>query len=125
MSVAKELLCIGERAMLKMYFSLSIWEKKFGKGANHLKLQEREAKGRANSKPSFARPLAGTGKALSLQRDAGWSGSLGRSAPEKITQPKSKVEVEMHPSWIAKQREKKLAELAAQSRGKVKKIVFD
>lgn len=63
-----------------------------------------------------------------MQRDAGWSGALGQSgqiASSTTPLSKSKVEIEMHPSWIAKQREKERAEAAAQSRGKAKKIVFD
>jgi hypothetical protein len=31
----------------------------------------------------------------------------------------------MHPSWIAKQKEKERAEAAARERGTAKKIVFD
>lgn len=105
----------------------AIWEKKFGKGANHLKLLEKEAKQRRPKETYNRRDQNGP-----TFRDAGWSGPLGKEqGPKDVTRPAlsktnpPKVEAEMHPSWIAKQKQKEKAEAAARDRGTAKKIVFD
>jgi len=115
-------------AMLTSILLRRIWEKKFGKGANHLKLLEREKKQRAPLRPPPARP----GQNELPSRDSGWSGTLGKESsfkraavPAHAKPMPLRSEVEMHPSWIAKQKQKEKEEAAAQSRGAAKKIVFD
>lgn len=107
----------------------SIWEKKFGKGANHLKLLEKDKKQRTPLRPPPARRPGQEGLP---SRDSGWSGTLGgkpsskRAAVPALSKAMpAKAEVEMHPSWIAKQKQKEKEEAAARNRSAAKKIVFD
>lgn len=98
-----------------------LWEKKFGKQANHLKMREKETKkskrGEALQKPSR--------RASSPRLDVGWSTAPTRPPATVQVAASTRAESEMHPSWIAKQQQKARAEEALRSGGAAKKIVFD
>lgn len=134
----------------------AIWEKKYGKNANHLKLLEKEKQPpkERNAKPFVSkngrvRPApfeapkatdAGWGKAVAPAAELQKRQPVRKpiSAPprpqadvhtraepsSRKSQPQSttKKDPEMHPSWIAKQKQK---ELMAQVRPAGTKIVFD
>ena len=107
---------------------LSIWEKKFGKGANHLKLLEKEPK---RAPKTFTDRQ---GNVVKLPpSDRGWGGALAKEAP-RVRPPPSRpsiakapaTEAEMHPSWVAKQQQKARQEAAmGATKAAAKKIVFD
>ncbi|KZS90440.1 Bud-site selection protein [Sistotremastrum niveocremeum HHB9708] len=102
----------------------AIWEKKYGKNANHVKKQreeaesfrkEREAKqaargrggppGRGRGGGGFS---GGTGRKpfTAPSQDSGWSNQAGGSKPTKAPPTKAPKtdEKPMHPSWVAKKR---------------------
>lgn len=120
--------------MVLMLFC-SLWEKKYGRNANHLKLREREprvprmagaamgGRGAAKMHPDrLRRNIADTGHSFDR---AG-----GRPPPEKRAEREEKraKTQEMHPSWVAKQKQKEMVEAAARAAAggpTSKKIVFD
>ncbi|UZJ51149.1 hypothetical protein CBS101457_000469 [Exobasidium rhododendri] len=108
----------------------ALWEKKFGKQANHLKLLEKEPK-RAGRGVGDAKFKVVRGQVRPPQSDTGWSSAPGRAPLPSVTpapinsKPKASHEAEMHPSWIAKQQQKERAEAALRGGGTSKKIVFD
>ncbi|CCO34828.1 BUD22 family protein C4F10,06 [Rhizoctonia solani AG-1 IB] len=125
----------------------AIWEKKYGKNANHVKKAREEVaargRGRGRGRGGFASrvgrgaPLAmdGQGGRPGLSRGAP-TGRGGRVRPPPAPLPttrdsgwqqrppkKEKDEKPIHPSWIAKQKLKSKESIAAAPQGK--KIVFD
>lgn len=98
----------------------SLWEKKFGRQANHIKVREKEPR-RIGREPPFKQPHTS---------DTGWSAHPPRAAtPRSSVTSRSgeekRAESAMHPSWIAKQKQKERAEAAAKGGATAKKIVFD
>lgn len=148
---------MGQRARKALY------EKKYGKNANHIKMREKQkaAKRERSSTPaSGVRGGGGDGNGRQrppafqapAKRDGGWSGPVA-PLPKQAKRPfvprtepisappasagatQSGVKVnrgakaggenktrEMHPSWIAKQKQK---ELMTQVKPQGKKVVFD
>ncbi|QRW20414.1 Bud22 family protein [Rhizoctonia solani] len=126
----------------------AIWEKKYGKNANHVKKAREEAaargRGRGRDRGGLA---AGTGRvAHSTGEKRGGSSRMSRGGPPagrggRVRPPpaplpttqdsgwqqrlpkKEKEEKAIHPSWIAKQKLKYKESIAAVPQGK--KIVFD
>lgn len=131
---------MGQRARKALY------EKKYGKNANHIKMREKQkaAKLERTQRPQHAvsqqggrqRPPAFQAPA---SKDGGWGrpvaplpkqpkrpfvprpvpGAPPTAAASSAPAPKSQ---EMHPSWIAKQKQK---QLMAQVKPQGKKVVFD
>ncbi|KAJ1303552.1 hypothetical protein OPQ81_011736 [Rhizoctonia solani] len=126
----------------------AIWEKKYGRNANHIKKAREEAvargRGRGRGRGGSTAGI-GRGERLNAEGRAGDSGAprggapAGRGgrvrpppAPLPTTQDsgwpqrpakKEKEEKPMHPSWIAKQRLKSKESITAAPQGK--KIVFN
>ncbi|EST07672.1 Bud-site selection protein, BUD22 [Kalmanozyma brasiliensis GHG001] len=140
---------MGQRARKALY------EKKYGKNANHLKLKEKQKAAkleRATTRPPGA--MGGRQRPPAFQApkkvDGGWGGKVaplpkqprvayvprvqpvpvavaretgGGSGPANKAPAATTVKSqEMHPSWIAKQKQK---ELMAQVKPQGKKVVFD
>ncbi|KAH7322098.1 Bud-site selection protein [Rhizoctonia solani] len=126
----------------------AIWEKKYGKNANHVKKAREEAvvrgRGRGRGRGGFS---AGTGRggysaadgrggAHGTSRGGAPAGRGGRFRPPPAPLPttqdsgwqqrppkKEKEDKPIHPSWIAKQKLKSKESIGAAPQGK--KIVFD
>ena len=106
----------------------AIWEKKYGKNANHLKLKAKEPRASKRQKKEHHRATDTT----SLERGARRETHRGQHSAdhnvreEKHQRPAPANEREpsaaMHPSWAAKQKAKELQSSAAPQG---KKIVFD
>ncbi|CAE6487029.1 unnamed protein product [Rhizoctonia solani] len=126
----------------------AIWEKKYGKNANHVKKAKEEAVARGGARGrgrgGFGMGAGRGGHAVTEGRGEGARPSRGGAparrggrvrpppAPLPTTQDsgwsqrapkKDKEEKPMHPSWIAKQKLKSKESIAAAPQGK--KIVFD
>ena len=131
---------MGQRARKALY------EKKYGKNANHIKMREKQkaAKLERAQRPQHAvSQQGGRQRPPAFQappsKDGGWGrpvaplpkqpkrpfvprsvpGAPPKAAASSVPAPKSQ---EMHPSWIAKQKQK---ELMAQVKPQGKKVVFD
>lgn len=122
----------GARTYLSNYLTLRIWEKKYGKAANHLKLREKEPRQpkrrAAEQRESFPPPDPVRNQRLwggqSLPTSTSTFTPAPRSGPRKSAKPTptSGATESVHPSWVAKQRAKE-AQQAAAPQGK--KITFD
>ncbi|PWN47361.1 hypothetical protein IE53DRAFT_321349, partial [Violaceomyces palustris] len=109
-----------------------LWEKKYGRNANHIKLREKGpvAKGGSSLTPIYGKGEEGGGWASSSKSNS--KGGRRKplppqetSAPKLESGSKKEEEQQLHPSWIAKQKQKeKLANLTT-SAPAGKKITFD
>ncbi|KAJ7644103.1 Bud-site selection protein [Roridomyces roridus] len=103
----------------------AIWEKKYGRGANHKKKEAEEATRLAKAKAAKVKGPRGKARWTESAQvaDGGW---VGRKAPHAAQpqEPSRKSEPNLHPSWVAKKalKEKLGAGGIVPSQGK--KIVF-
>ncbi|CDR99793.1 hypothetical protein [Sporisorium scitamineum] len=137
---------MGQRARKALY------EKKYGSNANHIKMREKQKQARlerASATTASGAVRGGRQRPPAFQaptkKDGGWGGPVAplpkqprvfRSPPEVSVQEGGRnggqkiapavaaaaKSQEMHPSWIAKQKQK---ELMAQVKPQGKKVVFD
>ena len=147
---------MGQRARKALY------EKKYGKNANHLKMREKQKAAKLERAARSAAPTGGASQGgrhrppafqAPTKRDGGWGGPVaplpkqpkrpfvprppaptaqgsapsaapagGRNGAGAAPAPAPAKSQEMHPSWIAKQKQK---ELMAQVKPQGKKVVFD
>ena len=147
---------MGQRARKALY------EKKYGKNANHLKMREKQKAAKLERAARSAAPAGGASQGgrqrppafqAPTKRDGGWGGPVaplpkqpkrpfvprppaptaqgsapsaapagGRNGAGAAPAPAPAKSQEMHPSWIAKQKQK---ELMAQVKPQGKKVVFD
>ncbi|CAE6479460.1 unnamed protein product [Rhizoctonia solani] len=123
----------------------AIWEKKYGKNANHVKKAREEAavrgRGRGRGRGGFGTGIGRGGHSAGGRSSepgtsrGGASGRAGRVRPPPAPLPttrdsgwqqwpaKEKEDKPMHPSWIAKQKLKSKESIAPAPQGK--KIVFE
>ncbi|GAC96254.1 bud site selection-related protein [Pseudozyma hubeiensis SY62] len=137
---------MGQRARKALY------EKKYGSNANHIKMREKKKSLRSERAPTNTASSGGRQRPPAFQaptkRDGGWGGAVAPlpKQPKRPFVPRPPPTVapvqqngtdkksvpppaaaanksqEMHPSWIAKQKQK---ELMAQVKPQGKKVVFD
>lgn len=133
---------MGQRARKALY------EKKYGSNANHIKMREKQKQARlerASAATAGGAVRGGRQRPPAFQaptkKDGGWGGPVAPLPKQpRVFRPQPEVPVqeggrnggqkpaaaaksqEMHPSWIAKQKQK---ELMAQVKPQGKKVVFD
>ncbi|KAF7291542.1 hypothetical protein HMN09_01245300 [Mycena chlorophos] len=109
----------------------AIWEKKYGRGANHKKKEaaEAQAKLRKNANGRDARPAGKQGAAgrsgwQQQTRPQNQSPSSFKAPPAPVSASKPQAAASLHPSWAAKRALKEKA-AAGIVPSQAKKIVFD
>ncbi|CAK5270301.1 unnamed protein product [Mycena citricolor] len=102
----------------------AIWEKKYGRGANHKKKEAEDAanefKARVERRAARAAKEAERQAQLAQSADRGWAGRIKPgSATAKSSEPS------LHPSWAAKRAQKEKGGSGGIMPSQGKKIVFD
>ena len=124
---------VGNASDERTYTLTSIWEKKYGKNANHLKLKAKDPHPHKRQKRTHqpAQGNAGRNESYGAPHSAPHGNHGGRQThpsavdnrpPKPVSKPKPDPNTPMHPSWEAKLKAKTMQATAVP---KGNKVIFD